>query len=159
MYLQHQLSDGAKVHLPGDASHLIYHTPVSGTATDGQICHVPCFAIFHPPLHFYIQQAWFLQWQKRQEASHTLLESEPQKSYYQNNRSVNEKFPWHPFLGFVGMRWERWNTNPYKYLISHSPGILELPILCLTGIKYLSLTQTNKIILVRVLCEVFQASL
>lgn len=41
MYLQHQLSDEAKLHLPGDASHLIYHTPVSGTASaDGQICPV-----------------------------------------------------------------------------------------------------------------------
>lgn len=41
MYLQHQLLDGAQLHLPDDVSHLIYHIPVSGTAsTDGEICPV-----------------------------------------------------------------------------------------------------------------------
>lgn len=159
MYLQHQLLDGAQLHLPGDLSHLIYQIPDSGTtSTDGQICPVcPVLSFIILVLHFCNQQAWFLQQQKGQEASHILFASELQERYCQNNRSVNKKFPCHPsYLGFVGKRWERWNTDLYKYLIFHSPGDLELPIFCLTGIKSFSLTQPNQTISVRVLCEVFQ---
>lgn len=52
MYLQHQLLDEAKLHLPGDVSHLIYHTPVSGTASsDGQLCPVCPVLLFIIPCY------------------------------------------------------------------------------------------------------------
>lgn len=91
MYLQRQLLDGTKSHLPGDASHLIYHTPVSDTAsTDGQICSV-CLVLLFIVL-CYTSVTSKLDFCNSRKASHTLFESEPQERYCQNNNLLKKSF-------------------------------------------------------------------
>lgn len=162
MYLQHQLLDGTRLHLPGAVSHLIYYTPASATAsTDGQICPV-CPVFLFIILHYISVTSKLDFWNSRKDKKPltSFLNQTPRRGTVKIIGLLMKKFHCHPsYLDFMGKRWERWNTNPYKYLIFHSCGNLELSILCLTVMKYFSLTQANQTISVRALCEAFQTSL